>query len=243
MNKKYYLILVVLAGAVFIARLNKPSEIKSPAPVVVKTSDSKTPAPVQKIPAPLPVTVSTQVEEKKTAPPTVTKKFAQYLDELGTCLQIKNGLNSNQEPLLDNLNVSVRSELGDLIEQSDDWSNTHVRLPNGEERRLRVEVEGTGEESSAKVLKYYGVDKENLPIRLPLPPEKTKNPSATFIASLENEGTVFLREKGVRGAYAQGAEIYYTERNGQLVDLELTYNKRTFRCSSLENEHSSCRCF
>lgn len=166
-----------------------------------------------------------------------------HLREIGDCLKISNSLNEEADLSFTSLNDSVHRELGELIANDTDWKNVHVTLPNGEKRRLRIEVEATSEEGSALMLKYYGVDKEDLPVPIPLTSEQSKNPSAEYIASIENQGKVTLREEGRRGVFSKGAEIYYTERNGALSDIEISYEGKSVKCQDLQTNHGNCTCF
>lgn len=166
-----------------------------------------------------------------------------HLREIGDCLNISNSLNNEADLSLTSLNDSLRKELGELIANDTDWKNVHVTLPNGDKRRLRVEVEATSEEGAALTLKYFGVDKEDLPIPIQLTAEQSKNPSPEYIASLENQGKVTLREEARRGVYSKGAEIYYTERNGALSDIELSYEGKSVKCQDLQSSHGTCNCF
>ncbi len=168
--------------------------------------------------------------------------FKPYLRKIGECLQIKNSLYDDNELNFATLQASLRDELGELIANNLDWRNVHISLPNGEKRRLRLEIEGTGEEASGLRLRYYGVDKENLPIPLPLSQEQSMNPSNAFIASLESEGRITLQEEAHRGAYSKGAEIYYVERNGILSELELTYKGKSIKCQELNSHKGTCSC-
>lgn len=162
---------------------------------------------------------------------------------IGDCLQISNSLNDDAALNLTALTDSLRGELGDLVVNDTDWKNVHILLPNGEKRRLRMEVEAAGEEGSAQRLQYFGVDSEDLPVPIPLTEEQSKNPSADFIASLENQGKVTMREEARRGLFSKGAEIYYTERNGALSELELSYEGKSVKCQDLQSNHGNCNCF
>lgn len=166
-----------------------------------------------------------------------------HLRSIGDCLQISNSLNDDAALSLTALTDSLRGELGDLITNDTDWKNVHILLPNGEKRRLRMEVEAVGEEGSAQRLMYFGVDQEDLPVPLPLTEEQSKNPSADFVTSLENQGKVTLREEAHRGIFSKGAEIYYTERNGALSELELSYEGKSVKCQDLQSIHGNCNCF
>lgn len=166
-----------------------------------------------------------------------------HLRKIGDCLHISNSLNNEANLSVTSLLDSLRSELGEVVANQTDWKNVHITLPNGEKRRLRIEVEATSEEGTAARLRYYGVDKEDLPVPIPLTKEQSLNPSEEYIASLENQGKVTLREEARRGLFSKGAEIYYTERNGYLSELEISVNGKGAKCQDLQSNHGSCGCY
>lgn len=206
------------------------------------------PAPGTPTEMPLPAGDGHQAVSSPTPRPTPTPEvevtsFGSHLRKIGDCLQIRNSLNKDAELKFSALDDSLRGELGELISHNLDWKNVHILLPTGEKRRLRMEVEATGEEATGIRLHYYGVDNEDLPVPLPLTDEQSLNPSETFIASLENEGKVTLREGAHRGIYNRGAELYYSERNGILSDLEISYQGKSVKCQNLQSAKGICSCF
>lgn len=172
----------------------------------------------------------------------LSNNFSKYLEQMGRCLDIKN-IVYLELPTLQSLNTSLKPEMGELDEVSTEWFNTHVNLPSGEQRRIRIEVEGRGEESSHRILKYYGLDKEGLPISIDVPSDQKYNPSANYINQLEQEGAVVMREKAARAVFSGGGDIYYVERNGLLKDVEVTFKDRSFKCSGMESLSATCACF
>ncbi len=184
-----------------------------------------------------------EAEIEKVDEALVQSQFLEALKGLGSCLDIKNAIDSDQrDAKLDNLIASVRNEIGDPAIRSEDWSNTHVTLPNGEQRRIRIEMEYDSDDRIVKRLKYYGVDKENFPVPIPLGKEVSVDPQESYIASLEKEGKVFLREKGERIYFQNGEELVFTEKNNRLADLEMNRNGRTYKCAGLESGKASCTC-
>jgi hypothetical protein len=240
-NTKPLLILVLGGAALWVA-----FHFSSPKDATDTTIGAETAAPVD---VPLPAGPGhTNVSAPPPPQPTPSPEaplppFGPHLREIGDCLKISNSLNDDAELKFSALEDSLRDELGELIANDLDWKNVHLTLPDGEKRRLRMEVEGTGEEASGLRLHYYGVDKEDLPVPLPLTDEQSMNPSEAFIASLENEGKVTLREEAHRGVYSKGAELYYTERNGALSELELSYQGKSVKCQDLQSATGSCNCF
>ncbi|MCX7977721.1 MAG: hypothetical protein N2578_01825 [Bdellovibrionaceae bacterium] len=167
--------------------------------------------------------------------------FVPKLEAMGKCLNFQPSTAGSSEPTLDNLLLAVKPEFNAPIIQSEDWSNTHIVLPNGEKRRIRIELEWTDERVFRR-LSYFGVDKEDLPVKIPLPKEQSEDPSDTLIASLEGEGQVVLRERRLRLYFVEGEELIVTERNGRISELELTRGVKVFRCLHLNNSLANCAC-
>lgn len=242
MSNKRNLFVVVLGGAALIwAALHffgaaKPaSETETPFAAETLPAAGVSPTPAFNAAAPTP--------QPTPSPEGPLPLLGPHLRKIGDCLQIHNSLDDKAELNFRALQDSLRGELGDLIANDIDWKNVHFTLPNGEKRRLRIEIEGTGEEGSARMLKFYGVDKEDLPVPIPLTEAQSKNPSDEYIASIENQGKVTLREEARRGVFSKGADLFYTERNGSLSDLEISYEGKSVKCQDLQSSHGNCNCF
>lgn len=239
-SQKRTLVLIVGAALIGVA-LYFFGHMKS-FPVPEETAAETVPAAAPSA-TPAAVNVTAPTPQPTPSPEGPLPRLGPHLREIGDCLHISNSLNDDAELNFQALQDSLRGELGDLIANDLDWQNVHVTLPNGEKRRLRLEVEGTGEESSGRRLKMYGVDKEDLPVPMPLDEKESMNPSPEFVAGLENQGKVTLREEARRGVYSKGADLYYTERNGALSDLELSYQGKSVKCQDLQSTHGNCNCF
>ncbi|WP_415063127.1 hypothetical protein [Bdellovibrio sp.] len=239
MNRRNLVVLLIMgsiAAAVLFSRSGPPvetsasDEIRAEVPQATPEQSAKTSS-------------AQDAQAAESSMTTAKTSLANHLRELGACLSIHNTLRDDKENNFESVVASVRSELGDLEADSLDWKNTHVVLPSGEKRRLRLEIEGTGEQSTIRRLKYYGVDADDLPVPLPLSKEQSINPSDTFLASLEKEGRITLQEEARRGLFAGGAEVYHVERDGVLSEFEISYQGKSFKCSDLESSQGRCQCF
>jgi len=185
----------------------------------------------------------TASEDEAVDPAFVQAQFLEALKGLGTCMDIKNAIDTEQKEIkLDSLIASVRNEIGDPVIRSEDWSNTLLRTPEGEQRRIRVEMEYDTDDRIVKRLKYYKVESEDRMVPIPLEGEASVDPQDSFIASLEGDGKIFMREKGSRIYFQNGEELILVERNDQLSDIEMNRNGRTFKCTGLETGKSNCSC-
>ncbi len=242
MSNKRNLFAIVFGGAAligvalhFFGAPKQASEPKIPTAAEAVPAVDVSPTPAFNVAAPTP--------QPTPSPEGPIPLLGPQLRKIGDCLQIHNSLDDKADLNFHSLQDSLRGELGDLLATDIDWQNVHFTLPNGEKRRLRIEIEGTGEEGSARVLKLYGVDKEDLPIPIPLTEAQSKNPSTEYIASIENQGQVTLREAASHGVFSKGADLFYTERNGFLSDLEISYEGKGVKCQDLQSSHGNCNCF
>lgn len=169
--------------------------------------------------------------------------FQKKMNDMRICLELEKTTNENMNPNFDNLYRFVMNDFGNSFYQTSEWSNTHLQLQNGEERRIRIEVEATSEQSASKKLSYYGLDEEKLPIRIPLDNELAAEPVEEVLQKLESEGKIIFKENASRAYFASGNQIYFTEKNGILADLEIQNKSgRIFKCTDVTRSENHCRC-
>ncbi len=188
-------------------------------------------------------------EELATAPVLsgVTQKiqenFSQALITAQACFKFQNSLQATEgDPSLENWKSVLRTELGDVVLEAEDWVNTHLVLSNGEKRRIRIESEMGEDNRVTRKLKYASVDKEDLPVPIELPQEQTIDPNDTFVASLEKEGQVSMVEKASRLYYSDGSEVMSVQRNNIISEIEINRSGRSFHCWNLDKEKHQCDC-
>ncbi|HRO66322.1 MAG TPA: hypothetical protein PL182_02020, partial [Pseudobdellovibrionaceae bacterium] len=68
------------------------------------------------------------------------------------------------------------------------------------------------------------------------------NPSETFKATLESDGEVIEREKSQRIYYETGEEIVVTEKNGQIVEIDMNRQGKNFSCRPFDPAEGTCGC-
>ena len=174
----------------------------------------------------------------------VQKKFSERLKELGQCLGMKNAVDNDKiDPTYDNLIVSLRPALGEVVVQMDDWSQRDLKDSNGELKRIRIESDY--QNSSVRPVKrvqLYKLNNQNFPELQSLDPEKSVNPDDSYIDSLRAGASTYLEEKGGRAYYQEGEELVMIERNGKLESLTLSKGNKTVSCTGLDSLKSSCQC-
>ncbi len=175
----------------------------------------------------------------------VSKNFAEHLKVIGTCLEIKNSVDSEKiDPTFDNLIVSLRPALGEVVVQMDDWAQRDLRNTEGERKRLRTEVnyqEG-GVSSPTRRVQLYKINEQGMPELQNIDAEQSVNPSDAYIEMLKGNFETSLDEKGGRAYYQEGEELVMIERNGKLESVSITRNGKTASCTGLDSLKSNCQC-
>lgn len=175
----------------------------------------------------------------------VYKLFSEHLKAMGTCLEIKNSIDSDAvDPTFDNLVVSLRPALGEIVVQMDDWTQRDLRNTEGDRKRIRTEVsyQDGGTNSPTKRVQLYNVNDQGMPELQSIDPEQSVNPTDAFIDSLKTGFETSLEEKGGRAYYQEGEEIVMIERNGKLESVSISRNGKTASCSGLDSLKSVCQC-
>jgi len=175
----------------------------------------------------------------------VYKIFSEHLKAIGTCLEIKNSIDSDRvDPTFDNLVVSLRPALGEIVVQMDDWTQRDLKNNDGERKRLRTEVnyQDGGTSSPTKHVQLYKLNEQGLPELQSIDPEQSVNPSDAYIDSLKAGFETSLEEKGGRAYYQEGEELVMIERNGKLESVSITRNGKTASCTGLDSVKSNCQC-
>ncbi len=169
--------------------------------------------------------------------------FTKALLGVQSCFKFQNTLQGiDGDPNLENWKSALRNELGEVVLEAEDWTTTHLVLPNGEKRRIRIESEVSDDQRITRKLKYAGVDKDDLPVPINLPSEQTVDPNETFIASLEKEGQVTLVEKAQRLYYSDGSEVMSVLRNNLVSEIEINKEGRSFHCWNMDKDNHQCDC-
>lgn len=185
-------------------------------------------------------------ERKKSEPVDLHKAsefFGQSLKQMAACVGLNNSPSGERsEPSFENLLAAVKSDLGEPILKSEDWVTWSMRVGN-EERRIRIETDYSDSDQTSRHLLYFKVDKDGQPSLIPMSSDQTKDPSESFIASLQKDGDVYEEEKGQRAYFENGQEIVLTEKNGKIDDLEFSNGSKTFRCAGLLSSLPSCKCY
>ena len=171
------------------------------------------------------------------------KNFAQQLRLLGTCLDTPNNVPGDElEPSLRTLIDSIRGEWGEAVISTEDWMQVEMQTPDGEKRRMRVEMDFDNESVVQRKLKLMAVDASGATTPISVPEEQAVEPSETTIASIESGNQILNREKYERHYFQNGEEIVARQANGMIVDMEVNRGARSFKCTKMNEEAGTCQC-
>lgn len=114
-----------------------------------------------------------------------------------------------------------------------DIEDYHLKLPNGDERRLHVVSDGRRQ----RTVRWFALDSEGLPTPLPLDPELRSRPVEDIIQSLVALGPVHFHQTKERWLLGNGSTLLVTFENGEALEFQLFGPERTLSCL-----RDSCQC-
>lgn len=169
--------------------------------------------------------------------------FALHLKTLGNCLKIDNAIESDRiEPTYENLIVSLKPVLGDIVVQMDDWTQLDMQMPDGKTKRIRTEVNYDEPNRPTKYVQLYFINAQGMPEMQTLDKELAKNPTDGFIESLKEGSSFLTNERGSRAYFQEGEETVIVERNNRIQSFTLSRNNQTVSCVDLDTASSTCEC-
>lgn len=173
----------------------------------------------------------------------ISKNFVEHLKAVGTCLKINPAIdNATIEPTYDNLLISLRPAIGELVVQMDDWTQMDLQNPDGTRKRLRTEVNYENPNSPVKYVQLYNINDQGFPEMQTVDPEKARNPTDDYINYLRAGANLVLDERGSRVYFQEGEEIVLVERAGMIESFSMSKNGKTVSCSALDALNSNCQC-
>ncbi|MBY0554561.1 hypothetical protein K2P97_08535 [bacterium] len=209
-------------------------------PVLAASSDvTLSAASVDKTPA-----LNLPVAEAQPVNPKVAELFAKHLQYMNNCLAIAttSPVGDKVAPTADNLFNQLRSSLGDVVVQMDDWSQTEISDQGSVRKRVRVDYDYIDGANPTRRLSMYQINSYGMPEIMSLSNEEINNPNQAYIDSLIEGNKVVNDEKGARAYFAEGEELIYTIRNGQIQSISINRADKSLNCFNLDDEKSTCTC-
>lgn len=126
--------------------------------------------------------------------------------------------------------IGVNSEIVDI-------ENYNYRLRDGVERRLHIIPADDTNSSQNKELRYYKLDHEGYPERIPLSAKESLNPTPDFLANMMKDATIHLHQIKKRLDLKDGTRLSVNIVNQQIQELEFFGTEKTLQCNL-----QTCRC-
>ena len=166
------------------------------------------------------------------------------LQDMSTCLNMKMApLDPQSEFSYDTLMSVIAPDMGDVVMKNDEWFSTDIRTPQGEVRRLYLEIASNFENEGQRTLKYYSLSEGGGQKEIPLSPEQRNDPSDTLLASLESDGAVIGQAKSQRTFFENGDNLLTVETNGKIYSFQLPHDGKVFMCTGMDSARSmKCGC-
>lgn len=253
MRKNFILLVLGVIGLAvllyFVSPLSRSEDETPalPAPEIVEEVPPeppvKTPKPPKAPPKPVPAPAPAEAEEPPKVSLAVMKIFSQKLRDLGTCLETQNNVPGDElEPNLQTVVDSVRGEWGESVISTEDWMQVEMETPEGEKRRLRVEMDFDSDTQVQRKLRFMTVAQDGQTVPIPIAEDQAIEPSDSLIASLETGNKIITEEKFERIYFQNGEEIVAKQKDGFLTELEVNKGPRSFKCAKVNEETADCQC-
>ncbi|AGH94740.1 hypothetical protein [Pseudobdellovibrio exovorus] len=177
--------------------------------------------------------------------PLTMQKFSQHLQFMTKCLGMESRITPPQqaEPTIENIMDQLRPNLGESQAQVHDWTQTEIVGKDGVRRRVRVDYDYSDETAEpARRLSMYQMNAYGMPEIVQLTPDQMDNPNEAYIHSLIEGNKVVVEESAARVYFANGEEMIFSIRNGNINGLSVTKGLRSFNCQNLDEDRSACSC-
>lgn len=117
--------------------------------------------------------------------------------------------------------------------KNQDIENYHLKNSDGTEHRIHITIESP----EKKLVRYFAVDKDGLPIHIPLTDDQRKLKADQLIENLKSQGQIFLYQSKERWLLGNGSTFIVTFENNATREFQIFGPSRTLSC--LED---SCQC-
>lgn len=199
---------------------------------------------VQATPVPgSPAVAATPVQATASNPESEADRrtFAAIVDDMRECLEMGRAGAADASPTVDTLTNQLQSDFGPIASQGDRWLSWKLRTPGGEERLLRVDYFEDEMGTPQREVHYFSMRSETDVFPIDIPPDKSLNPSNSYIDSILQEGQIHYQEKAKYAIFPSGERVDFVEKNGALAEIEVTRGEHFFRCDSVK-ARQSCHC-
>lgn len=132
---------------------------------------------------------------------------------------------TTQEGLITYIEKSVG-----ILEKQVDIENYNIVLPDNTERRLHLIPLENSNSTSGRELRYFKLDDEGYPIRIPLRPEESMNPSEQTIKTLVSQGQIKLHQLKSHWNLKDGTQLQLEVHNDEVFEVQWVGREKTLSC-------------
>lgn len=164
-------------------------------------------------------------------------------EQIEACFGDQNSTESWLNDKFDSLLEAIQDSFGEATEENIDWQNIIVKLPNGKERRIRIEYYKKNAMETYSILKVFGVDSEGDPDIMTIPEKDKTNPDEEIIQSYIQGGDIISNQVSKRYSFSDGRYINTTIIDGKVADIEAFQGEKYLRCETFfPRRHANCEC-
>lgn len=173
----------------------------------------------------------------------LSKNFSNSLLEAGRCLNLS-AISAHEflEANSENLANILKPDMGEVVMKNEEKVESYFQTAGGEKRKLRLEMDYTGEATVVRRLTYSTQSENSNWIEQELTPEQSEDPSESFISSLMNEGDLYYEEKLAKLYFQNGEDISYFSSDGRILSYEFYHESKKFTCKQLQSDSPKCVC-
>ena len=190
-----------------------------------------------------PAAQNTEPNENDLREAQLRSRFASHMQNLSRCLGLSSAMTPDSAPLdPDTVISALRPNLGEVVLQMNDWSQTEFVDRDSTRKRVRVDFDYIDNSNYSRRLSMYQINEYGMPEIVELTPDQSNNPNQGYIDSLSEGLPVTSRESAARVYFNHGEEFVFSIRNGRLQNISVTRGERAFNCYNLDQDSSNCSC-
>lgn len=250
MKKYSKAILTIISFFIFVLiiwKLNASGEI-SPAPVqkhvennIEKSTDAQLNTSLNQDKNEKSKISSDKLSENKSL--ILAENFRKSISLTAECLGLKNTqLNQNNAPTSEVLHQVFQNDLGEVVLKNEEKTDLIIQTSNTDRRRIKMELDYSGESSIVRRLKYYK-QLNNQWVEQELSSEQSEDPTDVFISSLMADGNVIREEKIEKIYFQNGEDITYLSKDNEIHGFDFYHDGKKSNCKDLDSENFQCDCF
>lgn len=108
--------------------------------------------------------------------------------------------------------------------------NYHIKLAQGEERRIHLIPKENGDSGSKKEMRYFKLDKDGIPERIELPAEVVKLKTQDQVLALLSQGQLTFKQSKEVWLFEDEMSLNVDFQNNKVFEFQLQVQTQSFSC-------------